>query len=153
MFLFCHKTYSLITTITLPTHQSFEGGDIKEDTLAFLENARFQLPALGSCREPFKLPLNVQYKCQDGINTCKLTCKNNYYFPEGLSSLNIVCMNGKWIIEGVEWSELPSCTREFINFFLFYILILLVVMVHGGKLVGGQIFIFSGLENLNFKVF
>uniref|UniRef100_T1GA87 Uncharacterized protein n=1 Tax=Megaselia scalaris TaxID=36166 RepID=T1GA87_MEGSC len=82
----------------------FEGGDIKEDTLAFLEHSRFQLPPLGSCRESLKLPLNVQYSCQDGINTCKLTCKNNYYFPEGLSSLNIVCMNGKWIIEGVEWS-------------------------------------------------
>lgn len=30
-------------------------------------------------------------------------------------------MNGKWIIEGVEWSELPSCTREFINFFLHWL--------------------------------
>ena len=97
-------------------NKSFQGGDIRENTLAFLENARSQIPALGSCREPLKLPLNVQYKCQDGINTCKLTCKNNYYFPEGLSSLNIVCMNSKWVIEGVEWSELPACTREFINF-------------------------------------
>lgn len=65
------------------------------------------------CSSKPKQPMNAKLQCSSISNSCKATCIADYQFPNGETNLFISCVDGEWIIKDSEWSEIPSCERNY----------------------------------------
>lgn len=65
------------------------------------------------CTTKPKPPMNARLQCSSISTTCKASCVADYQFPNGETNLFISCVDGEWVIKDSEWSEIPSCERNY----------------------------------------